>query len=160
MAVVTISEAARLTGKNRKTIQRYVADGKLSLSQDVAGDKGIDTSELMRVFGELSQPTSTLSHATESQPAAPHVAPHVAALEARIEGLEALVKAKDETIDGLRQAMRLLEDRRPAQPAPAPVRPPQPPAKPAFDWMPMLWIAVGIAGVLLTSLVIFEGLPR
>jgi len=52
MAVVSISEAARLTGKSRKTIQRYVADGRLSVSQDVAGKPAIDTSELIRVFGE------------------------------------------------------------------------------------------------------------
>ncbi|EOJ8669321.1 hypothetical protein J7S95_20055 [Providencia stuartii] len=32
MALVSISEATRLTGKSRRTIQRYVATGKLSMS--------------------------------------------------------------------------------------------------------------------------------
>ncbi len=32
MAQVSISEAAKLIGKSRRTIQRYVATGKLSLS--------------------------------------------------------------------------------------------------------------------------------
>jgi hypothetical protein len=105
MTIVSISEAARLTGRSRKTLQRYVAEGRISMSHPDAGAKGIDTSELVRVFGELSQPSSSLSHASMSQ----HVALDVPALRAEIEGLKAVVQAKDETIDSLRQAMRLLE---------------------------------------------------
>lgn len=53
MANVTISEAARLSGKSRKTVQRYISSGKLSAT--VHGtEKRIDTSELHRVFGDLS----------------------------------------------------------------------------------------------------------
>lgn len=48
--LVTIQEAIQLTGKSRSTIQRYIAAGKLSKT-----DKGIDTSELIRVFGELNR---------------------------------------------------------------------------------------------------------
>lgn len=113
MAVVSISEAARLTGKSRKTIQRYVADGRMSMSQADAGTKGIDTSELIRVFGEMSHPVPALSHATMSQPDAPNVPPDVAALlaaaQAQIVGLKAILDAKDETIDALRHNLRLLE---------------------------------------------------
>jgi hypothetical protein len=47
---VTINQAMALTGKSRSTIDRYIKLGKLSKT-----DKGIDTSELMRVFGELKQ---------------------------------------------------------------------------------------------------------
>lgn len=113
MAVVSISEAARLTGKSRKTIQRYVADGRISMSQHVAGSKGIDIVELVRVFGELSQPSPALSHATESQPDAPFVAPDVAATLAQLKAENALLKAqieaKDANLADLRQSLRLLE---------------------------------------------------
>jgi predicted site-specific integrase-resolvase len=105
MAIVSISEAARLTGKSRKTIQRYVAEGRISMSHPDAGTKGIDISELARVFGTLSQQANAMSHASMSQ----SDAPDVAALQATIDGLKAVVQAKDETIDSLRQAMRLLE---------------------------------------------------
>ena len=59
MACHTISEAASITGVNRRTIYRYIKSGKLSAS--VTGDNKtvIDTSELLRVFGELSQPDTT-----------------------------------------------------------------------------------------------------
>lgn len=63
MACHTLSESARLTGKSRRTIQRYVKSGKLSAKNDVNGNPSIDTSELIRVFGELSHPEDTaLSH--------------------------------------------------------------------------------------------------
>lgn len=116
MAVVSISEAARLTGKSRKTIQRYVADGRISMSQRDAGAKGIDISELVRVFGELSQSASALSHASLSQRDALHVAPDVSVLEARIQGLEAQLSAKDSLLEAkerhiasMETALRLLE---------------------------------------------------
>lgn len=47
---VTIQKAINLTGKSRSTISRYIKAGKLSTT-----DKGIDTAELMRVFGEFNQ---------------------------------------------------------------------------------------------------------
>lgn len=63
MACHTLSESARLTGKSRRTIQRYVKSGKLSAKSDANGNPSIDTSELIRVFGELSHPEGDkLSH--------------------------------------------------------------------------------------------------
>lgn len=53
MALVSKSEAARLTGKSRTTIQTYVNKGELSANSG----KKIDTSELIRVFGELVDPS-------------------------------------------------------------------------------------------------------
>ncbi|WP_175983312.1 DNA-binding protein [Caballeronia zhejiangensis] len=113
MPVVSISEAARLTGKSRKTIQRYVADGRISMSQHVAGSKGIDIAELIRVFGDLSQPIPALSHETVSQADAPPVPPDVAATLAQLQAENALLKAqleaKDANLADLRQSLRLLE---------------------------------------------------
>lgn len=116
MAVVSLSEAARLTGKSRKTIQRYVAGGKLSLSQAVHGEKAIEISELVRVFGELSHPVPETTSVTESQTVPPPVSSDVAALEVRIRQLETEAKAKDALLDAkdrhlasLEQALRLLE---------------------------------------------------
>lgn len=113
MAIVSISEAARLTGKSRKTIQRYVADGRISLSQRDAGRSGIDTSELIRVFGELSQPATALPHASVSHHDAPGVPPDVAALLTSLQAenamLKAQVEAKDANLADLRQSLRLLE---------------------------------------------------
>lgn len=54
MALVSISEAARLTKRSRTTIYRYRDEGKLSITSDHQGNPLIDTSELLRVFGEIS----------------------------------------------------------------------------------------------------------
>ena len=48
MALVSISEAARLVGKSRRTLQRDIVAGKLSKCDN--GQK-LDTSELLRVYG-------------------------------------------------------------------------------------------------------------
>ena len=119
MAIVNLSEAARLTGKSRKTIQRYVASGRLSMSHDVQGLKGVDTSELMRVFGPLSHSMSETVARTESQPVPISDKLNVAeieALKAKIKVLEVqahakdeLLAAKDRHLSSLEQALRLLE---------------------------------------------------
>ena len=54
MAIVTISEAARLVGKDRRTVQRHVSKGRLSRVVGSDGVVGVDTSELMRVYGNLA----------------------------------------------------------------------------------------------------------
>ncbi|MCQ8779935.1 helix-turn-helix domain-containing protein, partial [Escherichia coli] len=51
MALVSISEASRLTNKSRTTVHRYISKGKLSICTDENGVKKIDTSVLLRVFG-------------------------------------------------------------------------------------------------------------
>jgi len=53
VALVSISEAARLTKRSRTTIYRYRDEGKISISTDHQGNPVIDTSELLRVFGEI-----------------------------------------------------------------------------------------------------------
>jgi predicted transcriptional regulator len=49
MAFVSVREAASLTGKSTQTLYRHIQQGKLS--QHSNGK--IDTSELLRVYGEL-----------------------------------------------------------------------------------------------------------
>lgn len=62
MTLVSISEAARLTKRSRTTIYRYRDEGKISVSSDHQGNPMIDTSELMRVFGEISLDSPEHSH--------------------------------------------------------------------------------------------------
>jgi len=53
MAIVTISKASKLVGKTTRTIQRHVANGKISKTTTSNGLTGIDTSELIRVYGQI-----------------------------------------------------------------------------------------------------------
>ena len=56
MAVHTVTEAAKLAGVTRRTIYRYIKQGKLSTVVTGSDATQIETSELLRVFGSLSQP--------------------------------------------------------------------------------------------------------
>lgn len=48
MAIVSVIEASKLTGKGVATIYRHIKSGRLSRSGD-----GIDTAELLRVYGQF-----------------------------------------------------------------------------------------------------------
>ena len=76
MAVISISEAARSWRIARSTLQRALQEGKLSATPRADGSKGIDTAELLRVFGEApgalqERGSSEVQHATlpETEPA-------------------------------------------------------------------------------------------
>lgn len=61
MALLSISAAARAVGKDRGTIYKKISEGKLSAQRDSEGNTRIDTAELLRVFGALSNDGETSS---------------------------------------------------------------------------------------------------
>lgn len=116
MARVSISEAARLVKVSRPTIYKMINSGKLSYTSVVKHGKSIkviDTSELIRVFGSLDGVIDDVKSDAEStgiNSVGLHDLQHrIALLEAENDGLKVAVKARDEHIDSLRQAMQLLE---------------------------------------------------
>ncbi|MEX6286132.1 hypothetical protein AB6F89_24705 [Providencia hangzhouensis] len=118
MTQVSISEAARLTGKSRRTIQRYVATGKLSMSHSDATKKNIDISELIRVFGEIRKENVTSVITNESVTMSHHVTngsdnkkSENELLKKEIEFLKQRIEDKDAHIDSLKNAMLLIESK-------------------------------------------------
>ncbi len=116
MARVSISEAARLVKVSRPTIYKMINSGKLSYTSVVKYGKAIkviDTSEIIRVFGSLDGVIDDVKSDAEStgiNSVGLHDLQHrIALLEAENDGLKGAVKARDEHIDSLRQAMQLLE---------------------------------------------------
>lgn len=108
-SIVSISEAARLTGKSRRTIQRHVASGALSKSQDDTGRPCVQINELLRVYGpfvglEASQPVTESEHASMS-----HVGVDVEGLKKEIELLQTIIAEKQDHINSLKKAMQLLD---------------------------------------------------
>lgn len=175
MALVSISEAARLTGVSRKTIQRYIDSGKLSATVGGTGGapgvhplRQVEISELIRVFGELkgemSNPVAGGAHATRRSmsmdnvaPVAPSVPPfnsaEKAALEQVIAAQQGTIDLLHKQVDELREEKRelraqvagLLEYRRQQAPAAQPA-----PAKEDQWTMWKLWlllIVLFIAGI-------------
>ena len=58
MAVLGLRDAAAAVGVTRQTIYRYTKSGKLSAVIRDDGTQGVDTSELLRVFGSLRDPAT------------------------------------------------------------------------------------------------------
>ena len=107
MAIVSVSEAARLVGKSRRTIQRDIAAGKLSKCDN---GKKLDTSELIRVYGSLlNAPNDVDKIETTTQDVTPTANPDVAEMRIRLATLEAENAALKDHLGSLKQAMLLLE---------------------------------------------------
>lgn len=117
MAQVSLSEAAKLTGKNRTTLYRYIQQGKLSKITDATGKDKLDTSELLRVFGAFNATVATTEKSNKKQHDATKdfVAENatlknkIQQLEQQLKNKEDLLHSKDDHITSLKQAMLLLE---------------------------------------------------
>lgn len=143
MSIVSISEASRLTGKARSTIQAHIKTGKISKTTDHhTGNIGIETSELIRVFGEINiQNTTDATHSKNvaiSQQTTDHHTGHATdqniemlQLKSENERLKAVLEAKQETIDTLKSALKLLEHKQTMNTVdntdPIPTKEPEPP---------------------------------
>ena len=80
MTLLTLTQAAKAAGIARSTLYRAIQKGRISVVSQPNGSKGIDTSELQRVFGPLQSTT---------KPTGQYDAlPDVALLQARIDALE------------------------------------------------------------------------
>lgn len=121
MSIVSISEAARLTRRARSTIQAYIKAGKISKTTDHhTGNTGIETSELIRVFGYINTNNTTDTTCSEnieiSQKTTAHTTDssinknlEILQLKSENERLKVVLEAKQETIDTLKSALKLLE---------------------------------------------------
>ena len=109
MAQVSVAEAARLVGRDRKSLYRAVKQGRLSATHSATGERQIDTAELVRVYGEIGdkgdkeETTSTPQRETVNETAI------IAVLEAEVANLRERLGDKERHIDDMRNAMRLLE---------------------------------------------------
>lgn len=121
MARVSISEAARLTGKSRTTLHRLIKEGDLSTCSGERNAKMVDTSELLRVFGPFEQPKGEhhsgqvseqrdTASADQGEQVIRHLKQVIRHLKQEIEHLNTLLLSKDSHIDSLKQAMLLLEN--------------------------------------------------
>jgi len=127
MAKVSISEAARLTGKSRTTLHRLIKAGELSTCSGVRNAKMVDVSELIRVFGDISKPVQEqpFEQVTEQRVTVPPAPSEqmVSSLKQEVEHLRTLVSAQESHIDSLKQSLQLLEQKKDMQqPLPPPAK--------------------------------------
>lgn len=112
MALIGIAEAAKLVGRDRKSLYRAIKEGRLSATQSASGARQVDTSELIRVYGDLrdigdSGATSTLLQVETSTET--DKITRLALLEMENKLLRERLLEKDQHIEDMRNTVRLLE---------------------------------------------------
>lgn len=123
MAKVSISEAARLTQTSRPTLYKMINSGELNFTSTVKAGKSvkvIDTSELIRVFGDINGVEAVAAFTVKTEPKFTSVNSadlqrlqhQIELLQKENEGLKEAVAARDEHIASVRQAMLLLEHKK------------------------------------------------
>ncbi len=113
MPQLTLGQAARLVGVGKTTLTRAIKGGRISATRRADGSYLIDPAELTRVYSVKpetletpSQPVSAVHHATPT--VIPDVTARLAALEAEVGGLKALLdEVKQARDDWKDQAARL-----------------------------------------------------
>lgn len=61
MALVSIREGAKLVGKSYRTLYRHIEQGRVTAKNNNNGVLEVDTSELIRVYGEIRQSVTRLA---------------------------------------------------------------------------------------------------
>lgn len=103
MPILSISEAARLAGIDRRTLQRQIARGTVSMTAAPHGSRGIELSELLRVYPAAAMPSGAdaimpQAAARQSEVAPPaaelrHAQDRIYALEDKIADMRAQLEA-------------------------------------------------------------------
>jgi hypothetical protein len=104
MALVNISQAARMSGKSRMTVHRRIKEGELSIQNGL-----VDTSELMRVFGSLV--TSDRSVPRGKPDTAKETKVQLEVLQAKYDSLQRELALKDALLEEKDKRLALLEYR-------------------------------------------------
>ena len=116
MTQVCVAEAARLVGRDRKSIYRAIKQGRVSATLSPTGERQIDTAELIRIYGELRDTATGRGAVATPQRETPNEAERIAALEAENASLKARLNDKERHIDDLRGALRMLEHKQEKKP--------------------------------------------
>lgn len=103
MSKVSISKAAKLAGVSRTTFyENYIKKGKISISQNNKGQKEVDVSEILRVFGALqddakksAEPNTQIEQVLQSE--------QLSILQERLKGAEALLKEREQELQEYRE---------------------------------------------------------
>lgn len=110
----SVRDAAQRVGISRQTMFRYIKDGKISATTDRDGQKQIELTELLRVFGELQPETETpatprnsprpVSRDTATTPATTQYQMEILRLQAQLEIKTAELDLAKERINELKAA--------------------------------------------------------
>lgn len=113
MTQLTVRQAAERVGVSRQTMFRYIQQGKVSATLSHSGEKQIEISELLRVFGELQSETVT--------PTTPHNRPRqthrdsettaITSYQVELERLKAQLELKSAELELAKERIAELKSR-------------------------------------------------
>ncbi|MBJ2260100.1 MULTISPECIES: hypothetical protein [Pseudomonas] len=117
MAKLTIGRMAKLYGLHRSTLHEAVSKGRVTAGLDGKGQKVIDLSEMIRVYGEpqgitLHRPTLDPTPSPYTSPT-----PEMDALHPALHSLVEEVRLLRAEIQELQQSLRLIEHKPEPKPA-------------------------------------------
>lgn len=111
MAIVNKTEAARLAGCGKKRLYELIRDGKISVSKDNVGREGIETSEILRVFGELKPIAQGSALGDEKTVLPDQAAAVIAELRAENVGLKTRINDLSDHIQTLKAELAAAKER-------------------------------------------------
>src|SRR5271166_3230369 len=126
--MLTLGQAARITGKGKTTLVRAIQAGRLSATRREDGGYAIDPSELSRVYNVTPEGVSATGDVVHrATPSDPELETRIALAEAELRAMkDMLVEVRQSRDDWKAQAERLALAA--PVPTPAPETPPPPPA--------------------------------
>lgn len=113
MTQLTVRDAADKVGVTRQTIFKYIRQGKISATLRRDGQKQIDVSELIRVFGELQPNTGTTGYTSDSRTLSPKPlnTPTTVALQIELERMKSMLEFKQAELAMAKERIAELKDR-------------------------------------------------
>ena len=113
MTQLTVRDAADRVGVTRQTIFKYIRQGKLSATLSRDGQKQIDVSELIRVFGELQQATGNTGYSSDNRTLSPKssATPTTVALQIELERMKSMLEFKQAELMMAKERIAELKDR-------------------------------------------------
>jgi hypothetical protein len=115
MTTLTIGRMAKLYGLHRSTLHEAVAKGRVTAGHDGKGQRVIDLSEMIRVYGE---PTGRPTPLPDTQTPPDDAHPTPPGTPAGWAELVSELRLLREEVAGLRQELRLIEHKPAAPTAP------------------------------------------
>lgn len=113
MTQLTVRQAAERVGVSRQTMFRHIQQGKVSATLSHSGEKQIEISELLRVFGELQPETDTTTtpHNRLKQPRRDSETTAITSYQIELERLKAQLELKSAELDLARERIAELKSR-------------------------------------------------
>ena len=111
MAILPITAAAKAAGISRQSMYNHINGGTISVTVDNSGKKGVDLSEILRVFGEIKPIAQGAALGDEKKAPPDQSAAIIAELRAENTGLKTRISDLSDHIQTLKAELAAAKER-------------------------------------------------